>query len=65
MLRLLLWRLCLEMKKTWTVEVELDEHGEPALTLPEDMIKQIGWKIGDIIRWSRQDDGSWILERVL
>ena len=53
------------MKKTWTVEVELDEHGEPALTLPEDMIKQIGWKIGDIIRWSKQDDGSWILERVL
>ena len=64
MLRLLLWRLCLEMKKTWTVEVELDEHDEPALTLPEDMIKQIGWKIGDIIRWSRQDDGNWILEQV-
>ena len=64
MLRLLLWRLCLEMKKTWTVEVELYEHDEPALTLPEDMIKQIGWKIGDIIRWSRQDDGSWILEQV-
>jgi antitoxin component of MazEF toxin-antitoxin module len=54
----------LEPKKNWTLNVEVDEHGEPVLTLPDDMIEQVGWKIGDTIRWSKRDNDSWVLERV-
>jgi len=54
----------LEPKTSWTLKVEVDEHGEPCIILPDDVIEQVGWKIGDIIRWVKRDNDSWMLERV-
>ena len=64
MLHLLQWRLCLEPKTSWTLNLEVDEHGEPCIVLPDNVIEQLGWKIGDTIRWVKRNN-SWMLEQVL
>lgn len=43
--------------KSWTLTIE--EGG--ILNLPEDFIKEVGWKEGDSILWIDNKDGSWSL----
>lgn len=48
----------------WTLEVkynsEADEH---YLEFPDNLMEQVGWKVGDTVLWSQNEDGSWILTK--
>jgi bifunctional DNA-binding transcriptional regulator/antitoxin component of YhaV-PrlF toxin-antitoxin module len=43
--------------KSWIVTV--DENG--ILPLPNDLLKEAGWKEGDSLHWIDNKDGSWSL----
>lgn len=52
------------MNKSWILEVEEDkETGDCILTFPEDLLEQAGWKEGDELLWSNNEDGSWTLSK--
>jgi AbrB family looped-hinge helix DNA binding protein len=46
--------------KRWTVPI--DEKG--VLTLPDEILDELGWKEGDDLEWLDQEDGSLILVKV-
>ena len=52
------------MKNSWTVETKEDENGDLVFDLPEDLLRQVGWKEGDTIDFKIQEDGSAIMEKV-
>ena len=45
------------MKNSWTVTV----NDEGIIEIPSDLLKITGWKIGDILCWIDNHDGSWSL----
>jgi hypothetical protein len=48
--------------KSWTLNVDEDpDTGERILVLPEDLLKEAGWKEGDCLHWIDNFDGSWSL----
>ena len=50
----------------WTVTVEEadDGSGDIVLPLPQDLLELQGWKEGDTLEWTKQDDGAWIISKV-
>ena len=34
------------------------------LEFPDELVKELGWELGDTIRWTELDDGTWQLEKV-
>jgi len=40
-----------------TLPVEQDDEGY-YLTFTDDLLDQLGWKVGDTLNWDEQDDGS-------
>lgn len=51
------------MKKIYTAEV-IEENGECILPLPEDMLKEVGWKEGDVLKWDVRPDGTYVLSKM-
>jgi len=50
--------------KTWTVTVEEDAStGDLILPLPEDLLKEQGWKEGDTLQWIDNQNGTWSLQK--
>lgn len=50
---------------TWTITLEEDsETDDLILPLPEDLLKQAGWKEGDTLEWIDNSNGSWTLQKV-
>lgn len=48
-----------------TIKLETDPTtGELVLPISDELMKEVGWKIGDTIRWTEQDNGSWHLTKV-
>jgi hypothetical protein len=47
---------------TWQGEV-VQEGEDLLLTLPEDLLKQLDWKTGDVLQWVKLDDNSWCLKK--
>jgi bifunctional DNA-binding transcriptional regulator/antitoxin component of YhaV-PrlF toxin-antitoxin module len=45
------------MNKSWTATVD----GEGLLTFPPDVLEELGWKVGDVLFWIDNRDGSWSL----
>ena len=41
----------------WTLTVDKDG----ILELPDDLIKEVGWQIGDRLLWIDNNDGTWSL----
>jgi len=37
--------------------------GEFMLDLGQDLVDQLGWKIGDTVTWRDNQDGTWTLTR--
>ncbi|UNH61334.1 hypothetical protein SSZBM1_217 [Synechococcus phage S-SZBM1] len=52
------------MSKRFTLPVEENEHGDYYITLPEEVLDDLGWQLGDNVEWSEDIDGSIILKRV-
>ena len=46
-----------------TVEFN-DDFGEYFVTLPEDLLENLGWEEGDVVEWHVNKDGTVLLERV-
>ena len=53
------------MSKRYVLEVEVDEHGECFITLPDEMLEETGWDVGTELDWSEEIDGSIILKEIL
>jgi hypothetical protein len=50
------------MKRTITLE-EDPETGDLILPLSDELIEEMGWKIGDTLIWTDKGDGSWLLSK--
>jgi len=52
------------MKKNWTITLEEDEETKDLiLPFPPELLEQLGWQEGDIIKWSDTGEGSFILSK--
>lgn len=50
------------MTKSWILNIDEDPStGDGILNLPEDLLKEAGWKEGDHIHWIDLGDGSYQL----
>lgn len=50
--------------KRYLVEVQEGEQGEQILPLPEELLKEAGWKEGDALQWKDNKDGSFSLSKM-
>ena len=48
---------------TRTLLEDPDHPGEFMLDLGQDLVDQLGWKIGDTVTWRDNLDGTWTLTR--
>jgi bifunctional DNA-binding transcriptional regulator/antitoxin component of YhaV-PrlF toxin-antitoxin module len=42
---------------SYILEVEEDENGEPFITLPEEILEDLGWEAGDVLNWDVKGNG--------
>ena len=49
----------LENKK-WTLTI----NEEGYMTIPEDVLNELGWNVDDVLEWIENDDGSYQLRKV-
>lgn len=53
------------MSSSWVVEVEEDETtGGCYLTFPIDLLHELGWSIGDVIKWKIDEQGFVTLDKL-
>lgn len=46
------------------VKIEIDpDSGDLILPLSEKLMAQVGWKIGDTVRWKDNKDGTWSIHK--
>ena len=45
------------------VTLDQDENGDLLLPLSEEVLKSVGWKVGDIIIWNENKDGTFTLTK--
>ena len=50
--------------KSWTLEVQKLEDGDQYLEFPQELIDEVGWQEGDILKWIDNGDGSWTLKKL-
>lgn len=43
---------------------EDEETGDLYIEIPDELIEEVGWQIGDNISWVKRDESSWYLEKV-
>ena len=52
-------------KTSWTVTLEEDpETGELIMPFPPDLLAQVGWDYGDVLKWSEGEHGEFVLSKV-
>jgi bifunctional DNA-binding transcriptional regulator/antitoxin component of YhaV-PrlF toxin-antitoxin module len=42
---------------SYILEVEEDENGEPFITLPPEVLEDLGWEEGDLLNWDVKANG--------
>lgn len=42
-------------------ELKIDDDG--MLTIPDDMLKELGWKVGDMLEFIDNNDGSFSIKK--
>jgi bifunctional DNA-binding transcriptional regulator/antitoxin component of YhaV-PrlF toxin-antitoxin module len=42
---------------SYILEVQEDENGDLFITLPDDVIEELGWQEDDILEWNLKGDG--------
>lgn len=53
------------MNKVFESTVEYNEDfGEYFLTIPDEILENLGWEEGDVVEWHYNKDGTVLLERV-
>jgi len=53
----------IEKEKTYVVDVQKDENGELYIELNDELLEEVGWKIGDTLTWTETEDGKLILKK--
>lgn len=49
---------------SWTLTIEEDpENGDLILPFTDEILEAVGWKIGDVIVWKNNNDGSWTMRK--
>ncbi len=48
--------------KKWTLEIK-EYEGDSILEFTDEMLKEVGWKEGDVLEWIDNKDGSWTLKK--
>lgn len=44
--------------------VTIEQDGEDLiLPLPDDLMAEVGWKIGDVVKWKDNGDGTWSIRK--
>jgi hypothetical protein len=51
------------MSKKYKVEIQENSEGESFIEFPEGVIKELGWREGDTIKWEDNHDGSFTLKK--
>jgi len=46
----------------WTAQVQ-KENDDYFLVFPQEVLDQLDWHPGDVLQWTDQGDGSWILKK--
>ncbi len=44
-------------------EIQEDENGELFFQIPLEYMEELGWEIGDTLKWSVEDTGAIILSK--
>lgn len=45
-----------------TLKVQEDpQTGDLFFEFPDEMMKELGWKVGDTLTWTEKDNASWAL----
>ena len=47
------------------VTIEEDENGDLILPVSDKICAELGWKIGDTLRWTSNQDGSFTISKVV
>jgi hypothetical protein len=54
-----------ETNKTYQVQVDFDpEHKEYVLPLPNELLNEMGWDIGDELLWEEDENGTYSIKKV-
>lgn len=52
------------MSKTYTVRLEKDDESEDLiLPLPNELLEEMGWKVGDDLEWLDNKNGTFSLAK--
>jgi bifunctional DNA-binding transcriptional regulator/antitoxin component of YhaV-PrlF toxin-antitoxin module len=51
------------MSETYTAWVDTDIDGSLYIIIPEELIGELGWKVGENITWIDNKDGSYTLRK--
>jgi len=51
------------MSKRFTLPVEVDDFGDMSITLPAELMEDLGWYEGTELEWSEETDGSVVLKK--
>ena len=46
------------------VTLEEDKDGNLVLPISDEMMLELGWKIGDTINWNDNEDGTWTMSKL-
>lgn len=51
------------MSETYTAWVDTDIDGSLYIIIPEELIEELGWKVGENITWIDNKDGSFTMRK--
>jgi hypothetical protein len=50
------------MKNEWLLNIQKDpESGDHFLELPDELLAELDWQVGDKVRWTQRNQSSWVL----
>ena len=49
--------------KIYTVQLEEDENGDLVLPFTDEILEELGWKVGDQLVWKANGDGTYTISR--
>lgn len=49
------------MTNSYIAPVEADSNGELILVLPDELMEEMKWNVGDQLVWSKNEDNTWTL----
>ncbi len=52
------------MSKRFTLEVQEDDYGDIFVQLPQDLLTECGWNVGDMLEYTVETDESVTLTKV-